>query len=259
MSNFAMLVTYAAIDPYPVELAFNNIFVFEKWANHNISTTVMPHGGNGTLTTNIEEGSFRLTKTNMAVTEIFTAFSMDTVNASGNSGYYNMPVEPNTSYTFSYYVTGNIWAFTPYVFFYTSEGLYHSLTAYPTPKYENNSFEFTTPDNVTSIQIRFTIGDNSTSRPDMSSVYADVKDIAICKSEILTNNLFDFDSWAGNSLTTTPWAGGCTGTIVPDTTTDSVTITTDAVAQGTLFTGFGIDTANSNLNYYTADANVFES
>ncbi len=257
MSNFAMLVTYAAIDPYPVELAFNNIFVFEKWANHKISTTVMPHGGNGTLETDIENGSFRLTKTNMAVTEIFTAFSMDTVNASGNSSYYNMPVEPNTKYTFFYHVTGNIWAFTPYVFFYTSEGLYHSLAAYPTPKYEDNTFEFTTPENVTSIQIRFTIGDTSETRPDMNSVYADVKDIAICKSEILPQpeNLFDFDSWATNELTVTPWVGGSTGTIAPDTAKDSVTITSDPIASGSLFTGLGIDTATSNLAYYTIDVN----
>ena len=34
-----MIFSSAADNSYPVELAYNNLFVFEKWANNKLSTT----------------------------------------------------------------------------------------------------------------------------------------------------------------------------------------------------------------------------
>ena len=80
--NVANLVASAAEgDPYTVELAFNNIFVFEDWATNDLSSTVINGAGvpkqGGNMTTDIENGSFRLTKTDMVTNEIFTAFLQD--------------------------------------------------------------------------------------------------------------------------------------------------------------------------------------
>ena len=239
---------------YPVELAFQNLFVFEDWATNSLSSTVIPQGY-GTLETDFENGSFRLTKTDMVATEIYTAFSMGTNSFSENEKYYMMPVEPNTTYTFSYNVTGNIWEFTPFVFMYDNQGLFDGLdtmVSYATPGYGNNSFQFTTPADVTAIQIRFTIGDDSTSRPDMASVYADVKDIAIYKTELkdayfADRNLFKFEEWKNN-----PYSNA-NSTLSPDN--GSVVVEGDAIkltcTSGNFWTGLGIDGVNSNAHYYT--------
>lgn len=256
----------SAASSYPVELAFNNLFVFEEWARNKLSTTVMPRNEAdvdkpyGTLDNiDVENGSFRLTKTNMDVGEIFTAFGMDATNALNNTGYYIMEVEPNTTYNFDYHVTGTIWSFTPYVFMFDSNNLYQTLVAYPTPAYNENSFSFTTPENVTKIQIRFTIGDTSTSRPDMSSVYADVKDIAIYKVEtIYPDNLFDYDAWAGNTSSNTESAMFGSGTVDNNSEDKSITLTSSGVDNGAafgivssiIFTGMNLGASDG---FYTID------
>ena len=114
-----MIISFAAISDYPVELAFNNIFVFDKWANNKLSTTIV----NGTAPVNdklnidIENGSFRFT--NQYTTESFTGMGMGTgSDAAGNCQFYNMEVEPNAAYTFSYNVSMTTAFVTPYVFFY---------------------------------------------------------------------------------------------------------------------------------------------
>lgn len=261
----AMLVSNAATGD-PVELAFNNIFVFEKWANNSLSSTALfqgtPISGDdategGTLTKDIVNGSFTLTKTDMtAGTELYTAFSMNSTDAAGNEDYYMMDVEPNTSYTFTYNVSGTIYVFTPYVFMYTDEGLYHSNVPYGTPGYGINSFSFTTPSNVKYIQVRFTIGDNeSAGNTSASSVYATVKDIAIYKTELYNSylsskNLFSLADWAANEATATSPSVDL-GTITTDVDNGKITMVNSGT--GYLWTGFGIDTANSNDQYYTMD------
>ncbi len=254
----AMLYSSAA-ESYPVELAFNNIFVFEAWANNDLSSTVIADGvpnKGGTLETDIQNGSFTLTKTDMDAGEIYTAFSMGTESATQNSNYYTMPVKPNTTYTFSYNVDGNIYLFTPFVFMYTDEGLFAGLdtmVSYGTPGYGNNSFKFTTPANVTGIQIRFTIGDDKNEgNTSQSSVYATVKDIAIFESDLLEYfNLFSLEDWANNEKSSA--AGMGTGTIETDLSSGTIKLTTEATASNTFLTGFGIDANASNDAYYTID------
>ena len=267
----------SAASTFPVELAFNNIFIFEDWATNSLSSTVIVDGvaqskDANLLVTDIENGSFRLYKKNMAAAETYTAFSMSTDDAAFNSKYYMMPVEPNTQYTFSYNVTGTIWEFTPFVFMYDNQGFFDgtdTMAAYGTPGYGNNSFEFTTPADVTSIQIRFTIGDDTASRgADVTEVYADVSNIAIYKTELKdayfaaeeaeiaaqkkTQNDFRFDEWA-EKATSLPCGLGTTGTIEPDTVNDTVKFTTRAIAGDSFFTPLGIDGEASNVGFYTVE------
>ena len=256
MSNFAMIATYAALDPYPVELAFNNIFVFEKWANNTLSSTIIADGvpldkDKDGFVEDIETGSFILTKKNTAAAEVYTAFSMGTTNASENSGYYTMSVEPNTVYTFSYHLSGDMAQFTPFVFMYNSSGLYETMVSYTSPNLNGyNSFEFTTPADITSIQIRFTITDLSG-----KEVSATVNDITICKFDVIHENLFDFDSWANSekSPLVASAFGYDDGIIVPNTDTDSLYMETDtdpSKTSGQLYTAFSFD---SNEGYYAID------
>lgn len=249
---------------YPVELAFQNLFVFEDWATNSLSSTVIIDGAAqpedaNLLETDIENGSFTFYKKDMAAAETYTAFSMSETDAALNSRYYMMPVEPNTKYTFSYNVEGTIHLFTPFVFMYTNEGLFAGLdkmVAYGTPGYGNNSFNFTTPANVTSIQIRFTIGDDTTTPEGNSSadsVYATVKDIAIYKTELkdayfADRNLFKLEEWVSNTnSSTTPSTG--LGTVTPNVSDGSIRFVNSGT--GYLWTGFGVDQENSNDAYYT--------
>ncbi len=254
----AMLVTNAAETTY-VELAFSNVFVFEKWANNSLSSTVIADGipkVGGTLETDIVNGSFTLTKTDMNKDELYTAFSMNSEDAAANEDYYMMDVEPNTSYTFTYNVSGDIYVFTPYVFMYTDEGLYNSNVPYGTPGYGVNSFSFTTPANVKYIQVRFTIGDDiNEGNKAQSSVYATVKDIAIYKTELYdayleTLNMFSFEDWAANPYSSaTPTSN--LGTVTLDAAAGKIKM--ENTGTGYHWTGFGIDTAASNDQYYTMD------
>lgn len=262
-----------AASTFPVELAFNNLFIFEDWATNSLSSTVIIDGAAQTdeslLETDIENGSFTFYKKNMAAAETYTAFSMSTDDAVLNGRYYNIPVEPNTEYVFSYHVTGNTYAFTPFVFFYTSDGLYNNLVAYPTPKYETNNFKFTTPDNVTAVQVRFTISDSSSGAGNSTaeSVYATVKNIAIYKADMYnayyaaeeaelaaqkeTGNLFEFNEWAGNSLSSAP-IDAATGTIDEDVSSKTISFTTAANAGIALWSGNSIlNSATSSSDYYT--------
>lgn len=264
----------SAASTFPVELAFNNLFVFEDWATNSLSSTVIVDGAaqpkdSGLLVTDIENGSFTLTKENMDAGETYTAFLLDMADATANSKYYMMDVEPNTEYIFSYHVTGNTYVFTPYIFYYDQNGLWieNAMNAFATPQYETNNMRFTTPANAGKIQVRFTIGDSkSVGNTGASSVYATVKNIAIYKADIYdtyfaaeeaelaaqkeTGNLFKLNEWAGNSLSTTPWSGS--GSINPDVTSGSISFTTDPTtdpaAPNILFTGWG-----ESASYYTID------
>ena len=263
-------IVASAASTFPVELAFNNLFIFEDWATNSLSSTVIVDGvaqpkDANLLETDIENGSFTLTKENMDAGETYTAFLLDTTDAVANSKYYMMDVEPDTEYIFSYHVTGNTHVFTPYIFYYDQNGLWieNAMNAFATPQYETNNMRFTTPANAGKIQIRWTIGDSkSVGNTGASSVYATVKNIAIYKADIYdtyfaaeeaelaaqkeTGNLFKLNEWAGNSLSTTPWSGS--GSINPDVTSGSISFTTDPTASNILFTGWG-----ESASYYTID------
>ncbi len=174
MSNFAMIFSFAAIENYPVELAFNNIFVFDKWASNKLSTTIVNGGApkSDKLDINIENGSFRFT--NPYTTEAYTGHGMQTgADAAGNYQYYYMPVDPNSSYTFALNVTQTTAYIQPYVFFFNENNEYLTHVSDAFAGNGDKSAAFTTPANCYYIQIRFTIPTQG---------YADIKDISIRKN-----------------------------------------------------------------------------
>lgn len=247
-----------AADGDTVELAFNNIFVLEAWANNSLSSKVIVGGTpqDSGLEVDLQNGSFTLTKTVAEGNELYTAFSMSTTNAGQNTQYYMMDIEPNTTYTFSYNVTGNIYVFTPYVFFYDDEGLFieNGLVAYSTPGYGYNEFSFTTPAKAESMQLRWTIGDNSTTgNTTATTVTATVTDVAIFETEIKnqylsSKNIFKIEEWASNTNSSTTPSSDL-GTVTPNVSDGSISFVNSGT--GYLWTGFGIDQENSNDAYYT--------
>ena len=156
-------VAFAATGIY--ELTFDNLFVFEQWANHP-NLKVQDGGGtnNGTLTTDVENGSFVLTN-NTANTEVFTSFSMSSVGA-----FYSMPVDANTEYVFSYVANGTTTNFETFVFYFDTTGNYVSLEAKNAYQYGLNEWSFTTADNIGYIQVRF---DNNS--PNSNVTVSDIK------------------------------------------------------------------------------------
>ena len=247
LSNFAMIVSNAVIQDYTVELAFNNIFVFDKWASNSLSTTIVNGGKpvSDKLDINIEKGSFRFT--NPYTGEAYTGHGMGTgLNAAGNYQYYVMEVEPNAAYTFSYNVSGNVSFVTPYVFFFDGNNEYISHVAQPFTGSGDTDFVFTTPSNAHYIQIRFTIPDKG---------YADFKDIAIRKTDVVSygNNIFDFNAWNNNAKSAkisdeATYAGG---TVATNATDKSVTLTVSQNTTGYVFTNFTF--GNGKEGYYTID------
>ncbi len=242
----AMIYSSAAITDYSVELAFNNIFVFDKWANNTLSTTMVSGGApvENELDIDIDAGSF--TFTNPYSGEAYTGHGMGqgAIDSAGNFQYYMMDVEPGAAYTFSYNVTSltSDLVFSPYVFYFDENGSYLTLANHSVASTGEASFVFFAPSNAHYLQVRFTLSGTG-------SVTAE--DIAIRMTDISSYgaNIFDFDSWAGNTNSgkvseTAAYSGG---TIAKDTTNNAVTLTTDG-STTYLFTGhtFGSD----GNNYY---------
>ncbi len=166
---FLSPVTLAASGVY--ELAFDNLFLFEQWANHpNLKVNNSSDDTIGTLTTDIENGSFVLVN-NTSDNEVFTSFSMTSVGA-----FYSMPVEESTEYILSYEVNGTTTDFEAFIFFFDDEGLYQSLVSVRAYQYGLNECSFTTPENIKHIQVRF---DNNTPKSN-----ATVSNIRICAKEV---------------------------------------------------------------------------
>ncbi len=161
--SFFTPVTYAASELY--ELTFDNLFIFEQWANH-ANLKVHDGGGtyNGTLTTDINSGSFVLTN-NTTDTEVFTSFSMSSVGA-----FYSMHVEANTEYVFSYVANGTTTNFETFVFYFDTTGNYVSNETKNAYQYGLNEWSFTTPANAGYIQVRF---DNNS--PNSNVTVSDIK------------------------------------------------------------------------------------
>ena len=168
--NFLTPVGVAASNIY--ELTFDNIFVFEKWANAANSGIVTP-GTPGQLTKDIGAGTFNLVNTSAENIETYTAY--------GNSinGYYYMSVEENTQYTFAFsveWMEGATQNFESFVFFYDSNGNLTEWVSYNPLHYGLSEWNFTTPAGTKYIQVRF---DNN-----WASSQAKISDIRICESEI---------------------------------------------------------------------------
>ncbi|MBR3802966.1 MAG: bacterial Ig-like domain-containing protein [Clostridia bacterium] len=169
--NLFSPVSYAASGVF--EIAFDNMFVFEHWANNTRSGIVSAGLSGGTITKDILSGSF--TMTNSSTSEIYTGHSMDP-NPAGNTTFYSMKVEPNTDYVFSYNVTGSVTSFESFVFVFDDTGAFSTLYQHSAMNYGVVTWTFTTPSNADNIQIRFDVN--------VPGESATVKDIRICKSEV---------------------------------------------------------------------------
>lgn len=135
------------------ELTFDNLFVFEQWANHPNLKVFGDDTNASTITTDVQSGSFTLVN-NTAATEVFTTFSMDSTGS-----FYYMPVEENTEYVFSYVANGTTASFQTYVFYFDKSGKYMDLAWANATQYGQNQWSFTTPAGTGYIQVRF---DNDT-------------------------------------------------------------------------------------------------
>lgn len=167
--NFLTPVAIAATGVY--ELTFDNLFIFEQWANHpNLKVFTGDNTTSSTLTTDIANGSFVLVN-NTSNTEAFTAFSMSSVGA-----FYSMPVEANTEYVFSYVANGTTTNFEAFVFYFDESGQYTSNECKNATQYGLNEWSFTTPENTGYIQVRF---DNNSPNSDVT-----VSDIKIRSKEV---------------------------------------------------------------------------
>ncbi len=246
--TFGIMYTSAATGD-TVELAFNNLFVFEEWANNTLSTTVQGTAP-GTLETDVDAGSFTLTKTDTTQGEVYTCFSMSTGDAAYNNfSYYMADVKPDTTYKFAYNLEGTVSVFTPFVFMFDGDGNFVNMATGQTTAKGANSFTFETGSDIAYIQVRFTINETA------SSVYATVSDIIISKidTNYSSDNLFNFASWAGSSSSNLASAYAYDdGTITTNLTDESIYFTTNTASQtsGMLFTDFSF---SSNSGYDAID------
>ncbi len=152
------------------ELTFDNLFVFEKWANHPLSG-VINYGITGAeLTKDISASSFTLTN-NSTTGEIYTSHSMEST-----SGYYSMPVKPNTRYIYEYNADGNITSFETFLFYFNSSDTLISFDNTTATQSGHNMFSFTTPENASFVQVRF---DNNITGTSFTA-----SDIRICESKV---------------------------------------------------------------------------
>lgn len=166
--NLLPVVFAASTNVY--ELTFDNIFIFEQWANHP-NLTVLGEGASGsTITTDVEAGSFVLVNSS-TTSEVFTSYSPTNAGAS-----YNMVVDGNTEYIFSYVANGTTVSFQTFVFFFDTSGEYIDLAFANATQYGQNQWTFTTPAGAGYIQIRF---DNDTPNSNVT-----VSDIIIRPSAV---------------------------------------------------------------------------
>lgn len=152
------------------ELTFDNLFVFEQWANHPNLKVLGDASGASTITTDVTNGSFVLVN-NTASTEVFTSYSVPTVGA-----HFNMPVKENTEYIFSYVANGTTTNFESFVFYYDTAGNYTTHEFRNATQYGQNSWTFTTPAGTGYIQVRF---DNNSPNSDVT-----VSDIIIRETAV---------------------------------------------------------------------------
>ncbi|MBR5442256.1 MAG: bacterial Ig-like domain-containing protein, partial [Clostridia bacterium] len=184
------------------ELTFENVFIFEQWANHPSLTVHGPGTTGSTITTDVASGSFTLV--NNSDNEVFTSHSMSTVGS-----HYNMAVKPNTEYTFSYVANGTTTSFETFVFFFNAAGAYTTLLNSFATQYGQNEWTFTTPADAHYIQVRF---DNNSPSSNVT-----VSNIIIRPSEVK-----DYASSISYRKTFTYTAGATYGALPVPTRADLV-------------------------------------
>lgn len=223
--NFLTPVAFAATGVY--ELTFDNLFVFEQWANHSNLTVYSSDEAGGTLTTDIENGSFVLVN-NTTTTEVYTSFSMSSVGA-----FYSMPVEANTEYMFSYIANGTTTNFETFVFYFDAEGTYISNETKNAYQYGLNEWSFTTPENAGYIQVRF---DNNSPSSDVTVSDIKIRSKAVYDYAKDNTSRKTFTYSAGSTYGALPvperenlvFAGWFTG---PDGTGEKITSTTEVTPE----------------------------
>ena len=248
-------ISAKAASEFDVELAFDNLFVFDHWVTNGNSMIIDNDFGTanaGTITDiDFENGSFKFT--NNTNHNIYTRAAAGTGDKTEeNFDYYRMPVKAGASYTLSFNLTGTVPAVYPFVFFYNASNEF-------TGNFVNGAFSgtgdfsynFTVPEGVSYIQLRLTIAGNDT-----KDAYAVFKDIAVSRYSFVmdSTNLFDFDAWAANEKSSVPHGYYCDGTVTNDIANKSMTFNTDTSGDvGAVYTGFSIDTATAanNEGYYT--------
>ena len=249
------IIAKAAEGQFDVELAFDNLFVFDHWVTNGNSMIIDNDYGStnaGTITEiDFENGSFKFT--NNTNHNIYTRAAAGTGDKTEeNFDYYRMPVKAGASYTFSCNFTGTSPAFYPHVFFYTESNEFTGTLINGTFTGEGDySFNFTVPEGASYIQLRLAIAGNET-----KDAYAVIKDICVSRYnfEMESTNLFDFDSWAGSSKSNSLAEdfGYDDGTVTADPNTDTITMETNtgSSTSGNLFTSFSF---SSNSGYYSID------
>lgn len=198
-------ISAKAASEFDVELAFDNLFVFDHWVTNGNSMIIDNDFGTanaGTITDiDFENGSFRFT--NNTNHNIYTRAAAGTGDKTEeNFDYYRMPVKAGASYTFSCNFTGTSPAFYPFVFFYNESNEFTGTLINGTFTGEGDySFNFTVPEGASYIQLRLTIAGNDT-----KDAYAVIKDIAVSryKFEMDSTNLFSLDSWVGSEKSDQP-------------------------------------------------------
>ncbi len=244
-----------AASGFPVELAFDNLFVFDHWVTNGNSMIIDNDFGSvnaGTITDiDFENGSFRFT--NNTNHNIYTrAAAGQGEKTEENFDYYRMPVKAGATYTLSFNLTGTVPACYPFVFFYNESNEFTgNLVNGAFSGTGDFSYIFTVPEGASYIQLRLTIAGNET-----KDAYAIFKDICVSRYDIEldSTNLFDFDAWAANEKSSVPHGYYCDGTVTNDIANKSMTFNTDTSGDvGAVYTGFSIDTATAanNEGYYT--------
>lgn len=254
-----------AADEDKVELAFNNLFIFEEWANNSLSGTVYPANA-GTLVKDITNGSFQLTA-NGTAKDVYTRFSnYDSSNVAGNANFYTIDVEPSTAYMFFYNLSNNLSAqelqkFSVQIFMFDESNAFieTGFASSTATALGDNGFTFTTTATTDRIQIRFTLDASADDNTTPVAADVEVKNIKLCKYDTYTDytdydNLFVFDKWASNSM-----SGGvipaANGTLTKDFASNSFVLTADGTTAE-VYTGFSMfDSTNvaGNAGFYTID------
>ncbi len=248
------MIFSSAATSFTVELAFENLFVLDHWViNGNsmrVTNDVIAAGGpasdvGSVSNIDLENGSFRLT--NKTSENVYTVASMGSGEyTKDNFDYYRMPVEEGVTYDLSYNITGNVPGFFPFIFFYDESNEYKTFVNGAANGTGDNTYRFTVPEGIKYIQIRLTLGGNSS-----KNAYADIKNIAIYKVDVTLNpNLFDFSTWssksgAGNGSFSL-WSDG---TVAPNSTTGSVTLTSNGGDSGSLTIGAPCSVLLTNMAY----------
>lgn len=162
---------YAKWTANTYELGYDNLFLFEMWAN---SKSGAAKAGRGALSVNVQGGSFTLANTNSAG-EVFTDYGIG-----APAGYYLMPVSANTRYTATLDVSGTITGQNGaemFLFFFSSSTNNIPNSNISGRKSDTGSFSvnFTTPEDAAYMMIRFDVNN-----PGDSLTFGNIK---ICKED----------------------------------------------------------------------------